>query len=145
MISFKLYPSNFNYLNTQYKIIPITIENITHNYPLIQDSIKYFNNEIKWDGMFNFKDAITRIQNGMIMYVGIMDENAFGYVWFKEYNNDRFLFNLFVRNNIVHKTYTGTKFVSDIINRYENNKIIHCEVDEWNEKSIKLFKKIGFK
>jgi hypothetical protein len=94
--------------------------------------------------MFTFQDAISRVQNGMTMYVGVSDVDIFGYVWFKDYSSDRFLFNLFVRNDVANKTYTGKEFVSDVINRYEFNKVIHCEVDEWNEKSIKLFKKIGF-
>lgn len=145
MIQFKLNPKDFNYLNTTYNVVPINNQNLSHCYPLIQDSIKYFNIEKKWDGMFTFEDAVSRIQNGMTMYVGLLDIDVFGYVWFREYNNDRFLFNLFVRNKITNKTYTGKEFVSDVINRYEYDKVIHCEVDEWNEKSIRLFKKVGFK
>jgi RimJ/RimL family protein N-acetyltransferase len=145
MIQFKLNPKDFNYLNTTYNVVPINNQNLSHYYSLIQDSIKYFNIEKKWDGMFTFEDAVSRIQNGMTMYVGLLDIDVFGYVWFREYNNDRFLFNLFVRNKITNKTYTGKEFVSDVINRYEYDKVIHCEVDEWNEKSIRLFKRIGFK
>jgi len=145
MIQFKLNPKDFNYLNTTYNVVPINNQNLSHCYPLIQDSIKYFNIEKKWDGMFTFEDAVSRIQNGMTMYVGLLDIDVFGYVWFREYNNDKFLFNLFVRNKITNKTYTGKEFVSDVINRYEYDKVIHCEVDEWNEKSIRLFKKVGFK
>ena len=145
MIPFKLDPRDFNCLNTEYHIINITNQNLSDYYSLIEDSIRYFNNEHKWDSMFTFEDAISRVQNGMIMYVGVLEADVFGYVWFREFNNSRFLFNLFVRNNVTNKTYTGKEFVSDVIGRYEHGKVIHCEVDEWNEKSIKLFKKLGFK
>jgi hypothetical protein len=76
--------------------------------------------------------------------MGIFDSDVFGHVWFSDYKDGRFLFNLFVRNNVQEKKYTGKEFVSDIIFRHEYDKSIYCEVDEWNEKSIKLFEKLGF-
>lgn len=145
MIPFKLDFKDFNCLNTEYSIIPISNNNIEQSYTLINNSIEHFNAEIEWRGMFNFGEAMNRIKSGMTMYVGVMDETIFGYVWFKDYKDGRFLFNLFVRNKVNSKPYTGKEFVSDVINRYEYDKVIHCEVDEWNEKSIRLFKRIGFK
>ena len=145
MVQFKLDPKDFNCLNTEYNIIPINNQNISQHYQLIQEAIGHFNRELEWDEMFTFEEATNRVQNGMVMYIGVINATVFGYVWFKEYVNNRFLFNLFVRNDVADKTYTGKEFASDVINRYECNKAIHCEVDKWNEKSIKLFKKLGFK
>jgi hypothetical protein len=145
MIQFKLDPKDFNYLNAEYDIAPINNQNVPQHYQLMQEAIGYFNSEVEWDEMFTFEEAVSRVQNGMVMYIGVIDTTVFGYVWFKEYINNRFLFNLFIRNNVADKTYTGKEFVSDVINRYEYGKVIHCEVDDWNEKSIKLFKKLGFK
>ena len=144
MINFKLNQSNFNYLETQYKIIKLDNINFKYYYQLVVDSINYFNSEIQWDEMFDFNTAYNRILNGMTMYIGMIDSDVFGYVWFDNYKDGRYLFNLFVRNLVQEKNYTGKKFVSDIIHRFEYEKPIYAEVDEWNEKSIKLFKKLGF-
>lgn len=145
MINFKLDPSNFNYLGIDCIIIPISFLNCQNYKNLIQNCIDYFNAEIEWDKMFNLNEALTRISNGMILYVCMSNDQPVGYVWFKETeNNERTLFNLFFRNKDIIKKYTGQEFVSSTIQTYENNKIILCEVDEWNVKSIKLFKKLGF-
>jgi hypothetical protein len=144
MINFKLEVENFNYLGVNCNIIPISFLNY-HNYKhLIQECIDYFNYEIKWDKMFSFNQALIRISNGMMFYVCMGDNEPMGYVWFKGNDDDRILFNLFFRNKNVIKKYNGKEFVSSVINTYEKNKVIFCEVDEWNEKSIKLFKKVGF-
>jgi len=74
----------------------------------------------------------------------MIDAGVFGYVWFDNKDDGRSLFNLFVRNKVNVKNYSGQEFVSDIIYRFEYDKVIYSEVDEWNEKSIKLFKKLGF-
>ncbi len=144
MITYKLNPEYFNHLETKYKIVRVTNSNYHYYYQLVNDSIKYFHDEIDWGGMFNTTDALKRLKNNMVMYIGLMDADVFGYVWFDDYIDGRFLFNLFVRNNVTEKKYTGKEFVSDIIYRFEYDKIIYCEVDEWNEKSIKLFEKLGF-
>ena len=144
MINFKLEPINFNKLETKYKIVKIDSSNISHFYQLINDSINNFNDEIKWDGMFDFNEACNRLNDGMIMYIGMYDSAVFGHVWFKEYKDGKFLFNLFVKNKVINKKYSGKEFVSDIIYRFEYDKTIYCEVDEWNEKSIKLFNTLGF-
>lgn len=145
MISFNLIPENFIPLEVECKILPITFLNLYENINLIKDTIKYFNDEIIWDKMFNINEAIERISNGMVMYVLILDYDVLGHVWFTNNNNGRELFNLFVRNKIVLKPYLGKQFVSDVIKRFEYGKNIYCEVDDWNEKSIKLFKRLGFK
>jgi hypothetical protein len=145
MINLKLEPHNFNYLGTECNIIQINFLNY-HNYQkLIQECINYFNNEIDWDDMFSLNKAISRLSNGMIFYVCVGNNQTLGYVWLKSVNDNRKLFNLFFRNKNIIKTFTGKEFVSDVINRFENNKIIYCEVDEWNNKSIKLFEILGFK
>lgn len=144
MINFKLEPMNFNKLGIEYNIVKIDNSNIYYFYELINNSIYNFNEEIKWDGMFDFNEAYDRIKNGMIMYVGIQNAAVFGHVWFKDYNDGKFLFNLFVKNKTNNKQYKGKEFISDIIDRFEYNKIIYSEVDDWNEKSIKLFKRLGF-
>jgi RimJ/RimL family protein N-acetyltransferase len=144
MINFKLEQTNFNHLKTQYEVIPITLSNFENSCNLIDNSIKNFKSEIEWEELFTLDEARQRLTEGMVMYVGIIDFDVFGHVWFKNHNDGRFLFNLFIRNQVEDKKYTGKEFLSDVIYRFEDNKTIYCEVDNWNEKSIKLFKRLGF-
>ena len=142
---FVLNKENFNHLKTQYKIVSINQDTFIYTYSLVFDAIRYFKEELEWDKMFDFVDAQRRITNGEIMYVGMIDCDLFGYVWFKDLDNDRKLYNLFVRNQVEDKKYTGKEFLSDVIYRFENNKTIYCEVDEWNTKSLRLFERLGFR
>ena len=154
MINLKLSPGNFNYLGTEYSdprgfndrngIIQVNSENYRRLYWKISESIHNFNMEIEWGDMFDLPIAYNRFKDGMTMYLLISDWYVVGHVWFKDYKDGRFLFNLFVRNKNIIKTYTGKEFVSDVINRFENNRTIYCEVDDWNIKSIKLFDRLGF-
>lgn len=140
MIKFILLPQNFNDLNVECEIVQINKNNLTNHISLIEKGINYFNQEIEWYDMFNLDIAIDRINQGMLMYIGIINDDVFGYVWF----NGEFLFNLFVRNKVSVKLHSGRYFLSSVIKRYESNKHIYCEVDEWNDRSIKLFRSIGF-
>ena len=140
MIKFKFLPQNFNYLGTQYNIVQIDNHNYVEYTHLIHKSIENFNAEIQWDNMFDFSETINRFENGMTMYIGLLDNEPFGHVWF----NRSFLFNLFVRNKIEKKKYTGKEFISCVLHEFYNNGTIYCEVDEWNTKSIKLFERLGF-
>jgi RimJ/RimL family protein N-acetyltransferase len=144
MINFKLEQTNFNHLKTQYEAVPVTLSNFGDSYNLIDSSIKNFKSEIEWEELFTLDEAHQRLTEGMVMYVGVIDFNVFGHVWFKNHNDGRFLFNLFVRNQVEDKKYTGKEFLSDVIYRFENNKTIYCEVDEWNIKSLRLFERLGF-
>jgi hypothetical protein len=144
MISFSLSKNNFIPLQREYTIIKIDSINFESNKNYVLDSIHNFNSEIKWDNMFTLDDANNRVFNNMRMYIGLIDSEVFGHVWFKDYNDGVYLFNLFVKNNTTNKTYTGTEFTSDIINRFETQYPIYADVDDWNVKSIRLFKKLGF-
>lgn len=144
MINFKLNQTNFNHLKTEYKVIPVTLSNFMDYRDLINSSIKNFKSELDWESLFTLDDAYQRLNEGMIMYIGMVDFEVFGHVWFKNHNDGRFLFNLFVRNQVEDKKYTGKEFLSDVIFRFENNKTIYCEVDEWNTKSLRLFERLGF-
>jgi hypothetical protein len=144
MISFTLSENNFIPLQREYTIIKVDNLNFEYNKDYILDSIHNFNSEIKWDNMFTLDEANNRVFNNMRMYIGLIDSEVFGHVWFKDYNDGVYLFNLFVKNNTIDKTYTGSEFTSDIINRFETQYPIYADVDDWNVKSIRLFKKLGF-
>ena len=114
MISFKLIPENFNHLKTQYDIIKIDNKNVFRYTDLIKKTIDNFNNEIFWPDMFTLEQSLYRFELGMKIYIGHINNEPFGHVWF----NNTYLFNLFVRNKIENKTYTGSEFLSDIIFRF---------------------------
>jgi RimJ/RimL family protein N-acetyltransferase len=145
MISFSLSKNNFIPLQTKYTIIKVDCINFENNKHHVLDSINNFNSEIEWDEMFTLKEAESRVSNNMRMYIGLMDSKVFGHVWFREYKDGVYLFNLFVKNNTTNKTYTGTEFTSDVINRFETQYPIYVNIDDWNVKSIRLFKKLGFR
>lgn len=145
MISFKLNSTDFIPLGTEYKVVKIDSSNFESNRQYVLASIDNFNLEIEWNKMFTLEEANSRVFNNMRMYIGLVDSKVFGHVWFKDYKDGSYLFNLFVANKTEIKNYTGIEFTSDIITRFENKYPIYADVDEWNEKSIKLFSKLGFK
>jgi hypothetical protein len=145
MISFSLNENDFTSLGVEYDIVKIDRSNFESNKQYVIDSINNFNSEIEWNEMFTLEEANNRVFNNMRMYLGLIDSKVFGHVWFKNYKDGSYLFNLFVKNKAKTENYTGTKFTSDIINRFENEYPIYANVDEWNEKSIKLFDRLGFK
>ena len=145
MISFKLDNMDFTPLGTEYKVVRIDCSNFESNKQHILASINNFNSEIEWNEMFTLEEASSRVLNNMRMYIGLIDSKVFGHIWFRDYRDGRYLFNLFVTNKTEVKNYTGTEFASDFINRFENKYPVYADVDEWNEKSIKLFNRLGFK
>jgi hypothetical protein len=145
MILFSLSENDFTPLGIEYTVVKIDLSNFESNKQYVTDSINNFNLEIEWNEMFTLEKASNRVFNNMRMYLGLIDSKVFGHVWFKDYRDGSYLFNLFVKNKAKTENYTGTKFTSDIINRFENKYPIYADVDEWNEKSIKLFNRLGFK
>ena len=148
MIQFKLNPKDFAYLGTEYEVIEITKYNYKNYIYLIEKTIQNFNDEIEWDEMFDLDASIDRFRSGMVMYIGVVDTEPFGHVWFEFTDTislNKNLYNLFIKNNVENKTYTGKEFVSYVIEKYHKDCIIYCEVDEWNIKSKKTFDYLGFK
>lgn len=144
MLNFILYPSNFIFLNKTYTTITVTNKNFKELTPHIEKCIKIFNDEIVWSGMFDIIQAEQRIKDGKELYIGLVEDEIFGYVWFENYKDGKKIFNIFVRNNQKDRKYKGSEFVSHIIKKFQSDFIIHAEVDEWNTKSINMFKKLGF-
>jgi hypothetical protein len=145
MIKFKLSSNDFKDFNVDYEVLTINKKTFHTMSTFVEKSISNFNEEVSWDQMFDLNDASHRINNDMQMYIGIMDNEPFGHVWFKDYLDGRLLFNLFVKNKVDNKKYSGTVLTSNVLKKYELTKSpIYCEVNDWNEKSIKLFKKLGF-
>jgi len=144
MIHFKINPGNLVHLGAVCDTIEINYYNQIKYTNHIENTILNFYDEIKWDGMFDIKEAKKRFENDMTMFIGLYDNKPFGHVWFKKKEDGYLLFNLFVRNSVEQKMWSGKEFVSDILYRFFKTDIIYSEIDEWNVKSIKLFEKLGF-
>lgn len=145
MILFSLSESDFTPLRIEYNIVKVDQSNFKNNRQYVLDSINNFNLEIEWDKMFTLEEANSRVSDNMRMYIGLVNSKVVGHVWFRDYKDGSYLFNLFVKNKAKTENYTGTEFTSDIINRFENKYPVYADVDEWNKKSIKLLNRLGFK
>jgi hypothetical protein len=115
--------------------------------PTIQTLINYFNEEYKWNGMFDINEVKRRINNGHIMFILYYDKCAIGYVWFKKINiNTCFGYNLYVTKKIdrpINSPYWFYNKVSGImLEQYDN---INVEIEDWNKVVFKLVESIGYK
>jgi hypothetical protein len=141
---FILYPQNFINQNVICPFIQIDKSNYIEHLSIIKECITLFNSELEWDGMYNLTDAIKRFEDGYVNFILIENNVIYGYVWFTQNTTNVLLLNLFMRNNNIHKKYKGREFISNVIYNNYNECNIHNQVDEWNIKSINLFKSLGF-
>jgi hypothetical protein len=141
---FILYPQNFINQNVICPFIQIDKTNYIEHLSIVKECIDLFNAEIKWDCMYTLDDAIQRFEDGYSNFVLISDNIIYGYIWSIWEDGILFFENLFMRNNSIHKKYKGREFISNVIYTNYNECNIYNHVDEWNIKSIKLFKSLGF-
>ena len=112
---------------------------------IIQECIDSFNSEIVWDKMFTVNDSVIRIKNGDIFFVGYYDNYLFGYCWLNKITDNLFkIYNVFSKKSNINREYGATDLLYFIIKNHTRGTII-SEVDEWNSKSINVFRKLGFK
>jgi RimJ/RimL family protein N-acetyltransferase len=145
MISLSLSKNDFAPLGIEYNVVKVDQSNFENNRQYVLDSINNFNIELKWDEMFTFEEASSRIYNNMKVYIGLIDSKVFGHLWFRDYKDGSYAFNLFVKNRAKTENFIATEFASDVLNRFENKYPVYCDVDEWNKKSLKLVSRLGFK
>ena len=141
---FILYPQNFINQNVICPFIQIDKSNYIEHLSIVKECITLFNSELEWDGMYNLTDAIKRFEDGYVNFILIENNIIYGYVWFIKNTTNVLLLNLFMRNNNIHKKYKGREFISNVIYNNYNEYNIHNHVDDWNIKSINLFKSLGF-
>jgi hypothetical protein len=110
----------------------------------IQECIDDFNAEVQWKNMFTLGDAIERIMKGEKMYVGYHNGKRFGYCWVIQKDYNTYIYNVFSRKLPFPRVYGATDLLYYVIKNH-GNKVISADVDEWNDKSIRMFEKLGFK
>lgn len=111
----------------------------------ISECITLFSSEIKWDGMYTLNDAMLRISKGDIFFAGYYDDVLFGYCWLTKVKKSTFkIYNVFSKKTEEPREYGATDMLYKVIKNYTYGSII-AEIDDWNEKSMNVFRKLGFK
>lgn len=112
-------------------------------YKLVR-AVEVFNNEIRWEDMWTFDIALTRLASGWILNILRLENQIQGWTWL-----DTDLY--YIRNVYVSKPYRNKGWGKNLVkattleaNRIGVNKI-HSEVDEWNLPSIRMFRSLGWK
>ena len=114
------------------------------NETIIKNCIEFFNQEIKWDGMFDLDEAKRRINNGDKFFTGYQNGMIFGYCWLTKLDTGHYkIYNVFSRKTEQPRTYGATDMLYYVIKNHTKG-IVSAEVDEWNTKSINVFTKLGF-
>jgi hypothetical protein len=142
MVWYVLFPNTL--IPTEKNVPYLTINK--HNYiqyiDTVKNSIRIFNSQVKWDGMYGLDEAINRFERGCIMYM-IYTDDIYGYVWFNEYEDGVYLQNLFMLKSKTQK-WRATELVSSIITDKYATLTVHCYADDWNIGSQNVAKKLGF-
>ena len=114
------------------------------NETIIKNCIEFFNQEIKWDGMFDLDEAKRRINNGDKFFTGYQNGMIFGYCWLTKLDTGHYIiYNVFSRKTEQPRTYGATDMLYYVI-KHHTFGIVSAEVDDWNIKSINVFTKLGF-
>lgn len=140
MIDFQLNYRDLTYRDTPTRLTVYQTEDLNE----IQESIDNFNKEISWDKMFDLNVALDRIKNGDKFFVAKYNEDLVGHCWLKERtDNEYYIYNVFTKRLPEIREYGATDMLYLVI-KNNTTGMIYSEVDEWNEKSINMFKKLGF-
>jgi len=94
--------------------------------------------------MFDINDAILRFNNEEKFFVGYWDNNIFGYCWLKKLDTNSYhIYNVFSKHTGTKREYGATDMLYYVIKNNTTGEIL-ANIDDWNEKSINVFNKLGF-
>ena len=122
--------------------LKITQDNFSETKELIQKSIDTFNSEIEWNEMWDIETANDRLSNGEILYLLLDSNTPIGHVWYDLY----YLYNAFVSKK--REDGDSIWFIQETMWNMKENfdlKYIKLYVDDWNERAIKFWKKLGYR
>ena len=120
----------------------INIVNVQENY--IDDIFAIESKEIivPWS-----KDALLNLirQQNIIFRVMLLDDEVIGYYSFQKIFDEGYINNIAIKREYQSKGY-GTKLFEDLIERAQKFEVkaLTLEVEDDNERAIKLYKKFGF-
>jgi hypothetical protein len=108
--------------------------------------IRYFNQEYKWDDMFDINTVSNRISKGDNLFILYLNRTAIGYVWFNEIDKDTcHLYNLYVTNIVKRPDYSPIWFVNKACSHMlKYYKKIQCECEDWHNSAQNTFISNGF-
>lgn len=122
-------------------ILKISKENFNDKTSLINDVTLLFNAEILWEGMWDIKESHIRFNSNKILYLLLESGSPLGCVWY----NSSELYNAFVSKE--RRDGDSAWFIQetmwDMKQEYNLEQINLC-VDDWNQRAIKFWKKLGF-
>lgn len=131
--------STSQYENTD--IIVVDINNFLQYEKHIEFCIKKFNEEIKWDKMWDINQAEARILNNHTLYIMIVDDDPMGFVWVHNF----YLYNAFV--SVKRKSNMSQWFIQNVL--FDRNlrgyDVVKLYTEEWNLRAIRFWEKLGFK
>ena len=96
--------------------------------------------------MFDFDAVQTRVSNGHHLFILYSGYDAIGYVFYEPKENDEFyLYNLYVTNEIQRQSYAPSWFVNKTIKLLPKSfSKITCICEDWHTAAHNVFKKNGF-
>lgn len=146
MKTFELNISNFKPFG-EYSITKVCQSNWNSDYRNdIQKLINLFNNEYKWDGMFDIRTVDRRMENNEILFILYYNNISVGYVFFKELDiNTIYAYNSYVtkKENRTDDAYMilMSKSCEEMFKSY---KTVISDVDDWHKRVIEIITKIGY-
>jgi hypothetical protein len=148
MKKFQLNRNNY-IIEKKFHIERLELDNIIalqYYTPNIKTLINYFNEEYKWDGMFDINEVENRIKIGHILFILYYDKQPIGYVWFNEIDKDTcHLYNLYVTNIVKRPDYSPIWFVNKACSHMlKYYKKIQCECEDWHNSAQNTFISNGF-
>jgi hypothetical protein len=144
MLTYYLEKGTLIPLNKEVPFLEINELNFKDSTLIIQQAIDLFNSELTWNDMFNVEISRDRISMGHRMFIGIENNKVYGYFWVDFIDDSYYFYNVFTTKNFTRFGYTGRHLLSTVIKGVLFDKPCFCKIDEWNKKSINLFKKMGF-
>ena len=140
-MKFKIDLTNYNITESPSYIIEV--DDITFVLDELSESINEFNQEIKWDGMWDLIEAENRLKNNWKLILFKPTDKIKGWYWL---DKDGVSKNLYVnkeyRNKGVGREMNLALF--NICKKINVNEIV-CYIDDWNISSIKCIENSGWK
>jgi len=153
MIYYELNRKDYKKLDLKMEGLSIKqISGFIHLLPLIEDIeklINYFNQEYKWDDMFNIEDVKERIYKNHLFYLLYLDKNPIGYFFIEPAidNRSAYLYNLYVTNVTTRPDLSPVWFVNNSLKMIFARGIfeeIECKCEIWNKSAQEVFIKNNF-
>jgi RimJ/RimL family protein N-acetyltransferase len=139
-MKFKIDLTNYNIIESPSYIIEV--EDIAFVLDELSEAINEFNQEIKWDGMWDLIEAENRLSNNWKLILFKPTDKIKGWYWLdKEGVSKNLYVNKEYRNKGVGREMNLALF--NICKKINVNEIV-CYIDDWNISSIRCIENSGW-